>query len=288
MVLLLLLATLWGSSYAFIKLGVATIPPITLIAARTAIAGVLLLGLLHLRGLRLPREGRYWGRFFIQALLNSVVPFTLIAWAERSVDSGLAAILNSTSPIFTFLLGSILLRQEKPTLLRLFGVIAGLSGVSLIIGMRAFDGLGGEVAAPLAIVAATICYAGAALFGQQFRGLDPMIPAAGSLVSGAIILIPLSLALDRPWEISPSASSLAGLLALAIFGTAFALVIYFRLIETLGALATTAQAYLRVPIGVAIGMIFLGERLASTAALGLVLVIAGVLSMTLPARRRAA
>ena len=286
--LLLLLATLWGSSYAFIKLGVATIPPVTLIAARTAIAGALLLGLLHLRGLQLPRERRYWGRFFIQALLNSVVPFTLIAWAERSVDSGLAAILNSTSPIFTFLLGSLLLRQEKPTLLRLFGVVAGLSGVTLIIGTQALDGLGREVVAPLAIVAATICYAGAALFGRQFRGLDPMIPAAGSLVSGAAVLAPLSLVLDRPWDLSPSASSLSGLLALSIFCTAFALVIYFRLIETLGPLATTAQAYLRVPIGVAIGMIFLGESLAGTAAIGLLLVIAGVLSMTLPARRRVA
>jgi drug/metabolite transporter (DMT)-like permease len=283
--LLCLLSTLWGSSYAFIRLGVATIPPVTFIAARTAIAGVLLLCVLQARGLSLPREGRYWRRFFVQALLNSVVPFTLIAWAERSLDSGLAAILNSTTPIFTFLIGGILLRQEKPTWLRLFGVTAGLAGVALIVGMRALDGLGQDLVAALAIVAATVCYAGAALFGRQFRGLDPMMPAAGSLIAGATLLIPLSLALDRPWTLSPSWSSLSALLALSVFCTALALVIFFRLVESLGSLATTAQAYLRVPVGVAVGMIFLGEGLAGSAAIGLVLVLTGVVSMTLAPHR---
>ncbi|HYV87270.1 MAG TPA: DMT family transporter [Candidatus Polarisedimenticolia bacterium] len=283
--LLLLLSALWGSSYAFIKLGVATIPPITFIAARTVIASLLLLAILRLRGVRMPRDGLLWRRFAIQALLNSVVPFTLIAWGERSLDSGLATILNSTSPIFTFLLGSLLLRQESPTWPRLIGVIAGLSGVTLIVGFTALQGLGSETMATLAIVAATICYAGAALFGRQFRGLDPMLPAAGSLIAGSIILIPISLIVDRPWTLSPSAESLAALMALAVFCTALALVIYFRLLEMVGPLGTVAQAYLRVPIGVAIGLAFMGESLAPTAGIGLVLVIAGVFAMTRPARR---
>ncbi|HEX3064608.1 MAG TPA: DMT family transporter [Dongiaceae bacterium] len=283
--LLLLLSALWGSSYAFIKLGVATIPPITFIAARTVIASLLLLAILRLRGVRMPRDGLLWRRFAIQALLNSVVPFTLIAWGERSLDSGLATILNSTSPIFTFLLGSLLLRQESPTWPRLIGVIAGLSGVTLIVGFTALQGLGSETMAALAIVAATICYAGAALFGRQFRGLDPMLPAAGSLIAGSIILIPISLIVDRPWTLSPSAESLAALMALAVFCTALALVIYFRLLEMVGPLGTVAQAYLRVPIGVAIGLAFMGESLAPTAGIGLVLVIAGVFAMTRPARR---
>jgi len=283
--LLLLLSALWGSSYAFIKLGVATIPPITFIAARTVIASLLLLAILRLRGVRMPRDGLLWRRFAIQALLNSVVPFTLIAWGERSLDSGLATILNSTSPIFTFLLGSLLLRQESPTWPRLIGVIAGLSGVTLIVGFTALQGLGSETMATLAIFAATICYAGAALFGRQFRGLDPMLPAAGSLIAGSIILIPISLIVDRPWTLSPSAESLAALMALAVFCTALALVIYFRLLEMVGPLGTVAQAYLRVPIGVAIGLAFMGESLAPTAGIGLVLVIAGVFAMTRPARR---
>ena len=282
--LLLLLSTLWGSSYAFIKLGVATIPPITLIAGRTVIAGGLLFAILKLRGVAIPTDRKLWGRFLIQALLNSVIPFTLIAWGERHVDSGLAAILNSTSPIFTFLLGSLLLRQEKATWPRLIGVVAGLSGVTLIVGFTALQGLGSQTLAASAIVVATICYAGAALFGRQFRGLDPMLPAAGSLIAGAMILIPVSLIVDRPWMLSPSAESVAGLLALAVFCTAAALVIYFRLLELLGPLGTVAQAYLRVPIGVAIGLVFMGENLAPTAGIGLLLVVVGVFAMTRPVR----
>ncbi|ASV87427.1 MULTISPECIES: DMT family transporter [Ochrobactrum] len=283
--LLLLLATLWGASYSFIKIGVETIPPITLIATRTLIAGLILIVIIRLRGLKLPTDALTWKRFLFQACLNSVVPFTAIAWAEQTTDAGLAAILNSTTPIFTFLITLLITRHEAVTSRRLFGVAAGLAGTSLIIGVQALAGLGNELWAQLAIVAATICYAGAAIFGRNFKGLDPMLPAAGSLISGAIILIPLSLVIDRPWTLTPSANSLFALLALAVFSTAAAFTIYFRLIQTLGSVGTTAQAYLRVPIGVGIGVTFLGERLTSTAWLGLAFVIAGVVAMTLPARR---
>ncbi|MEQ1954758.1 DMT family transporter [Mesorhizobium yinganensis] len=284
--LLILLASLWGASYSFIKIGVETIPPITLIAARTLIAGLILLAVLRLRGLRLPTDAKTWARFLVQAVLNSAVPFTLIAWAEQTVDAGLAAILNSMTPIFAFLLTALIVRHEQVTTRKLFGVVAGLAGICLIIGMQALNGLGDALWAQLAVVAATVCYAGAAIFGKNFRGLDPMMPAAGSLICGAIILIPLSLVVDRPWTLAPSTASMLALLGLSIFSTALAFVIYFRLIHTLGSVGATAQAYLRVPIGVAIGVIFLGETVTSTAGIGLVCVIAGVIAMTLPGRKR--
>jgi drug/metabolite transporter (DMT)-like permease len=146
--LLLALATLWGASYTFIKVGVATIPPVTFIAARTLIAGAILLAILSLRGLSLPRDAATWRRFMFQACLNSVVPFTLIAWAETSIDAGLAVILNATSPIFTFLLTAAITRHEPTTPRKLFGVVAGIVGISLIVGLQAFDGLGRELWAP--------------------------------------------------------------------------------------------------------------------------------------------
>lgn len=283
--LLLVLSTLWGASYTFIKIGVETIPPVTLIAARTLIAGGVLVAVLRLRGLKLPTDRRIWGRFLFQACLNSVVPFTLIAWAEQTTDAGLATILNSTSPIFAFLLTALITRHEAVTNRKLFGVAAGLIGICLIVGVEALNGVGHEMWAQLAIVAATICYAGAAIFGKNFKGLDPMMPAAGSLVCGAVILIPVSLVVDRPWTLAPSADSVLALLALSVFSTALAFVIYFRLVQTLGSVGTTAQAYLRVPIGVAIGVLFLGETLSSTAWMGLACVVAGVIAMTLPARK---
>jgi len=282
--LLLCLATLWGASYTFIKLGVETIPTITFIAARTLIAGAVLLTIIGLRGLAMPCDAVTWRRFLFQACLNSVLPFTLIAWAERSIDAGLAVILNSTTPIFTFLLTAAITRHEPVTARKLIGLVAGIAGTCLIVGMAALDGIGEALWAQLAIVAATIAYAGAAIFGRNFKGLDPMIPAAGSMISGAAMLVPLSLVVDRPWTLEPTAVSVAALFGLALFSTALAFVIFFRLIHTLGSVGTTAQAYLRVPIGVAIGAIFLGETLSSTAWIGLVFVIAGVAAMTVPAR----
>lgn len=284
--LLLVLSTLWGASYTFIKIGVETIPPVTLIAARTIIAGAILIVILHLRGLKLPTDRRVWKRFLFQAGLNSVVPFTLIAWAEQTTDAGLATILNSTSPIFAFLLTALITRHEPVTGCKLFGVTTGLIGICLIVGIEAFGGVVYEMWAQLAIVAAAGCYAGAAIFGRNFNGLDPMMPAAGSLVCGAGILIPVSLIVDRPWALVPSAASVLALIALAVFSTALAFVIYFRLVQTLGSVGTTAQAYLRVPIGVAIGVLFLGETLSSTIWMGLACVMVGVIAMTLPTRNQ--
>ncbi|WP_113294545.1 EamA family transporter [Hyphomicrobiales bacterium] len=288
LLLLLALATLWGASYTFIKIGIETIPPVTLIAARTLIAGALLLAVLRWRGLSLPRDAATWRRFLFQACLNSVVPFTLIAWAEQTIDAGIASILNATTPIFAFLMTALITRHEAVTARKLVGIVAGMTGISLIIGMEAFGGLGEQLLPQLAVVLATVCYAGAAIFGRGFKGLDPMMPAAGSLIAGAALLIPVSLVVDRPWTLAPSTESLLALLGLAVFSTALAFAIYFRLIQTLGSVGATAQAYLRVPIGVAIGALFLGERLSDTAWIGLGCVIVGVAAMTIPARRRVA
>lgn len=285
--LLVLLATLWGGSYTFIKLGVATIPPITLIAARTAIAGLLLLVVMWARGIKMPTDAATWQRFAFQAVLNSVIPWTLIAWGERHVDAALATILNSAGPIFTFLLTAAVTRHEATTPRKLFGVLAGMAGILLIVGADAFHGIGSGLLAEAAIVTATICYACAAIFGRSFKDLDPMAPAAGSLMAGAAVLIPASLVLEQPWTLSPSLSSMLALSALAVFSTAAAFAIYFRLIQTLGSVGTTAQAYLRVPIGVAISVAFLGEALSRTAWIGLACVVLGVAAMTIPARRAA-
>jgi drug/metabolite transporter (DMT)-like permease len=211
----------------------------------------------------------------------------MIAWAEQSVDAGLATILNSTSPIFTFLLTVFLTQHEPATARKLFGVVAGIIGICLIVGVEALNGLGRNLWAQLAIVAATVSYACAAIFGRGFKGLDPMIPAAGSLIFGAVILLPISLLVDRPWMLTPSGASMFALIGLSVFSTALAFVIYFRLLHTLGSVGTTSQAYLRVPIGVVIAVLFLGEALTSTIWAGLLFVIVGVAAMTIPPRKKA-
>jgi len=214
--------------------------------------------------------------------MNSVIPWTMVAWGERALDAGLATILNSTAPIFTFFL-TLVTRHEALTSRKLIGVLAGMAGICLIVGVQALAGFGEQLTAQVVTLLAAVCYAGAAIFGRGF--LDPMAPAAGSLICGAAILIPLSLAVEQPWTLTPSTNSLLALLALAVFSTALAFVIYFRLIQTLGSVGTTAQAYLRVPIGVGLGVVFLGERPSTTAWIGLAWVVIGVAAMTIPARK---
>ncbi|WP_230531101.1 DMT family transporter [Microvirga roseola] len=286
--LLAALATLWAAAYTFIKIGIETIPPVTLIAARTLIAGSLLVLVMRGRGVSLPWARTSWRNFTVQACLNSAIPFTLIAWAETSIDAGLAVILNSITPVFTFLITLFWSRHEATGFRKFAGVAVGLAGTCVIIGNQALTHVGEALLAQLAVVLATVCYAGAAIFGRNFKNLDPMAPAAGSLLSGAAILIPVSLLVDRPWTLAPSGESVMALVALAVFSTAMAFVIYFRLIHTLGSVGTTAQAYLRAPIGVAIGAYFLGESLDPTAWIGLVCILLGVALMTLPQRKRPA
>jgi drug/metabolite transporter (DMT)-like permease len=281
--LLLALATLWGASYTFIRVGVATIPPVTLIACRTLMAGLLLLAIMRWRGVRMPMDATTWRRLLFQACLNSVIPWTMVAWGSQILDAGVATILNSTAPIFTFFLTLAITRHEAVTSRKLIGVLAGMAGICLIVG--ALSGFGAELTAQIAMVLAAMAYAGAAVLGRGFRDLDPMVPAAGSLLCGAAMLIPVSLVLERPWTLQPSTSSMLALLGLAVFSTALAFVLYFRLIRTLGSVGTTAQAYLRVPIGVAVGVVFLGEQLSSTAWIGLACVVVGVAAMTIPARK---
>jgi drug/metabolite transporter (DMT)-like permease len=211
----------------------------------------------------------------------------MVAWGTRAVDAGVATILNSTAPIFTFFLTFAITRHEAVSFRKLVGVVAGMVGICLIVGVQALSGLGEQLAAQIALLLAAVCYAGAAIFGRNFRDLDPMAPAAGSLLCGAAILIPLSIVVDRPWTLAPSMNSLLALLALAVFSTAFAFVIYFRLIQTLGSVGATAQAYLRVPIGVAASVVFLGEQLSQTVWIGLACVVVGVAAMTIPQRKAA-
>jgi drug/metabolite transporter (DMT)-like permease len=284
--LLLVLSTLWGASYTFIRIGVETSPPLTFMAARTGTGALLLLLYLRMAGIAIPRNSSVWRQFALQALLNSVVPFTLLAWAEREVQAGIATILNSTAPVLAYAGTALVTRHESVSKVRLVGVGAGLAGTCLVIGPSAIRGVGDQLMPQLAIVVATVCYAAAAIYGRSFKELHPAAPTAGSLSAGTIALLPASLIVDHPWSLHPSERSLFALAALAVFSTAVAMVIYFRLVSTVGSVRTTAQAYLRVPVGVLIGVLFLHESLPATAWWGMVCTVVGVVAMSLPGRKR--
>jgi drug/metabolite transporter (DMT)-like permease len=283
--LLFVLATLWSLSYTFLKITVATIPPVTLTAVRMVAAGLLLLLWMRVQGVRWPGDSATLRQLMIQSLLNSVMPFTLIAWAQSQVDVNIAVILSSTSPIFAFFITWGITRHEPATLRKLFGVVSGLTGICLIVGLSAISGAGRDLIAQFALLGAALSYACSAIFGRRFDHLDPVTPSAATLLFASVLLVPASLIVDRPWTLSPSIESMTALTALIVFSTAIAYVLYFWLLRNLGSIGVTSQSYLRIPIGVMFGMVFFGEVLLTSTWLGLAFVLVGVVLMTLPTRK---
>ncbi|SMF72826.1 EamA-like transporter family protein [Tistlia consotensis] len=281
MLLLGLLALLWGSSYLFIRIAVAEVPPLTLIAARVTIAGLFLSTVMAWRGERLPRGAGVWGRLLLQAFLNSIGAWTVLAWGEQQVESGLASVLNSTSPVFVFLFGC-LGAGARGGWWRLLGAGLGLVGVVLIVGPDVLAGLGRAVAGQLAVLAGAVLYAGAAIHGRRFAGLPATAAATGTMLWAAAFLVPASLALERPWSLAPSVTALAALGLLAVPCTGVALLIYFRLIRTLGSLGVASQSYLRAGVGVLLGTWLLGETVPPVVGLGLAAAVAGVALINVP------
>jgi drug/metabolite transporter (DMT)-like permease len=281
---LLILALLWGSAYPLTKTAVETLGPLTVAAVRALIAALLLLAVLGPRARQLWQAGNP-GDLLMQGFFNCILPWTLVAWASRTIDSGLATILNSLSPIFIFILTWAVTRHEAASPRKFVGVVLGMAGVLLIVGVNALAGAGKHTLAELACVAGSVSYAIAALVGRRFDRMSPLVPAAGATVMAAFVLVPLALAIEQPWTAQPSLRSTLAVLGLALLSTGVAFVIYFRLLSTIGTIATASQAYLRILVGVGLGIVFLGERPSLPMGLGLCLVVAGVIAMTLPARR---
>lgn len=288
LLLLGLLALLWGSSYLLIRVALTDLPPVTLIALRVSLATLLLLAAVHWQGHRLPRDGATWRRLFVQSLLNATAAWTLLAWGQLYIDSGLAGVLNSTSPIFVFFITLLVTRHEALSPLKLTGALLGVAGVTLIIGVDVLAGLGQQAAAQIAVLLGAFLYGCAAVNGKRFGHLPPTVTAAAVMLCAAAVVLPAALVLDRPWTLTPSLLSLAAAAALAVFCTALALLLYFRLVRTLGSMGVASQAYLRAGVSVMLGILLLGESFRPAVGLGLVAVILGVAAINLPRRRRQA
>ncbi|MFC4237620.1 DMT family transporter [Thalassospira xianhensis] len=280
--LLAVLALLWGSSYLFIKIALTDIPPITLIAIRVGIASLFLFAVMSWRGERFPRDGKVIGMLLIQSVFNSLGAWTVLAWGQQHVESGLASVLNSTSPVFVFLFTALLTRHERIDRFRLAGACLGIAGVVLIVGPGALTGLGQHLGGQLAIITGAILYAGAAIYGRRFNTLPATVTAAATMIWASFFLIPASLVLDQPWTLTPSTPAILATLALSVFCTAIALLIYFRLLRTLGSMGVASQSYLRAGIGVLLGVLLLGESISPPVIGGILCTLVGVAIINLP------
>lgn len=274
--LLALLAFLWGGSFLFAKIAVAEIPPASLVLGRVGLAaGALIIVVAALR-IPVPWSWRLAGQFLVMGVLNNIVPFGLIFWGQRTIDAGLAAILNATTPVFTVLLAHILTRDERLTPGWLAGVALGLLGVAVLIGPAALMRFDLAAASQLAIIGAALSYGFAGIFGRRFRGLPSILPAAGMLCGSSLVALPIALYVDRPWALTISLPTGASVVALALASTAFAYILYFRILARAG--ATNLQLVtLLVPISaMTLGALVLGERLAWNAFAGMALIFLGL------------
>ena len=273
--LLLLLGILWGIPYALTKIALETIPPITLTAARVSLAAAALWIVAILLGRKMPKRWDFARRVFFQGGI-CVISYTLIAFGQQSVDSALAAILNSATPLFVCLIGVTWTRHEPITIGRLSGTLIGLGGVVLVAGASALLGLGRETAGQAAILLATLASAVSVIHGRRFAGIDPEVVAAGMLTCAAIVLVPMCLLVEAPWRVEPSAASLAALGTNALVATALGFVIYFHLIRKIGSVGTASASFIKPAIGVLIGCALMGEPLTWTLGFGLLAILFGV------------
>lgn len=281
--LLVMLATLWGSSYFFQRVAVPDIPPLTLVAGRVTGGAALLFAVMLARGVRLPR-GRIWSRLAVQSALNASGAWVLLAWGIRYVDSSLATVLNSTSPLWVFLFTMAAIGWRGARAPHLLGTLAGLSGVVMIVGPAALRGLGDAVAGQVACVVGAMLYALAAIYGRRFAGMPPLAVATGTMACAAATLWPLALVLEHPWTLAPSPRALAAWATLAFFCTGLAMLLYFHLLERIGSLGVASQAYLRQAVGVGLGILVLGERPGPLVFAGVALAVLGVILVNRPAK----
>jgi drug/metabolite transporter (DMT)-like permease len=274
--LLILLASIWSSSFTAIKIGVETLPPITLSAARIVLGALVLYGYARFKGMRMPTDRKTWWLAFWMGFLGNGLPFALIGWGEQTIDSGLAAILMAVMPLATLLLLHFFSTDEKLTPMKLFGMLVGFFGVIVLVGPEALKGLGGDVLRQIAVASAALSYACATTVAKNMPRLHPVVSGTAVLIMAGLQMTLLSLLIDQPWLLMPSQSSNLAMVYLGLFPTALAILIYFNLMQERGATFVALNNYMIPGLGVLWGALFLSEHVSLQEIFALVLILAGI------------
>ncbi len=279
LLLLLLLAVLWGPSFLLIKIAVVEIPPITLIAGRVGLAAIILYVLLRLGGNNLPRPGRIWLPLAVVALFHTTFPFVLLGWAEQHIDSALASILNGLTPLFTILLAHLLTADDKLTPTKAAGIGLGLVGVIFFVGPSLRSGSQASTWGILAMIVVAASYGFALVYSRKhLNHLPSTVTPTSQMILSTLFLLPLVIFVDRPFnQPLPSLQAIGAVVALAVFGTVLAFIIYYRLLKSAAASYVSMVTYLVPVIGVLLGVVILGERLAWNDYAGFALILLGVM-----------
>ncbi len=276
--LLLALGIMWGTSYAFIKLGVETLPTFTLIATRLAIGLALLATVVAVAREPLPRNPRTYFHLAVMGAINIAIPFTLITWAELTVDSAIAAILNGAVPLIVIVLAALAFDDEPITLNRLVGVVIGYVGVVVLVfpGLVAAAG-GSEFTGEIALLGSTLAYAIGAVYARHFvKGLRPMIPALFQVFFAFLMVSVLALATENPFAVQWNLDAVIAVVWLGLLGSGLAYLLMFRLLSRIGATATSQLAYLLPVVGIITGALMFQEAVDGRILIGTGLILSGV------------
>ncbi|NLG50730.1 MAG: EamA family transporter [Chloroflexi bacterium] len=275
-VLLLLLSAIWGASFLFIKVGVAEMGPLSFAMLRVGIGSLVLWLVIRARRLKLPSDWRTWKHFAFVGFFNALVPFSLMAWGTQYIPSGLSSILNATMPLFTFVL-AVVLGAEPLTRTRTVGMLLGFAGILVLTLPKLSDGIEASFWAEMAIVVGSFSYAIATNYAKRhIADQPPLVASLGQVSTGFLFFVPLSL-VEQPWTMRPSGQAILALLGLAVLGTALAYILYYRLLQGIGATGTSLVTYIAPIFGVFWGWTILGERLSWHAFAALALILVGML-----------
>ena len=271
---------LWGVQFGFNKVQLETIPPFTGVALRLLIASAFLWAIVLWRRDTIPWERVGWRDFALQAVLTAAGPGVMVMWSQQYIDSALAAILNSTTPIFATLITLLVTRHETVGWRKIAGLAVGLGGVVAVIGVDALGGIDKGLLGQIVVLLSAVGYGIAAIFGRRFGAMSAVAAAACVSTCSSAMMLAIALLVEAPWTLAPSARSLAAAVASGLLCNGVAVILYYRLIMTLGSISTSSLGYLKAAFGVVIGCFVLGEPLTATIVIGLVAVAAGVAGIT--------
>jgi len=276
----LMLATLslfWGLAFYQIAVALRGFPPLTVVWLRLAFGAFTVYLIMRWQGGKLPTEWQWWSRFGLLSLCGNLLPFSLISWAETTISSGQAGLLMALMPISTLILAHFFVEQETLTGRRALGVGLGFVGVAVLVGADTLLRLGGPaLIAQLAVVAATLAYAINAVYTKRLPPFNTLVVSSGSLIAGSLMLLPLVMAVDRPWELEPNIDAWAASIALGVFATGLATWIYFKVVSDCGPGFLSIINYLIPVIAFASGVAFLGEPARVHQFLGIMVIFAGI------------
>lgn len=275
--LLITLSIVWGGSFFFGEVALQELQPFTVVLGRVGFAAIGLMVLVYATGLRMPWTPGLWGAFFIMGAINNFIPFSLLLWAQTEIASGLASILNATTPLFTVVLAHVLTSDEKMTRTRVAGVAAGIAGVAVMIGLEVLEGLTTNVVAQLLVLASALSYAFAGIYGRRFKEQPPLVTATGQVTASTVMILPVALYLDQPWLIpGVSVITWGAILGIAFLSTALAYVLYFRILSTAGATNLLLVTFLIPVSAILLGTLVLGEVLEPKHFAGMALIALGL------------